>query len=469
MTRIDRRAAAFALALGVATLAGCRSVEAARAAQDPASAAAGERTPTAAELGLAVSGPVALDALVRAAQTVHPSVVRAARAADAARSRCRQTEAAALPQITASIAESYRDQESQPRVDVQHRFESYGFDVSWLVFDFGRTSALERQAGEQWLAAQADLRAARSDVAFAVRSAYHDLTRRTALASLALETVRQFEERASQVRAQMDAGTRLSVDVTAAEVALAAARLDEVKARDAALAAQAAIANAVGLAEVVDWRAAEDAVAPPDPQDFDAAWDAAHRSRPSLAAAAARERAASALIDARVAALYPSLDVGFGFTESGASRPLAWNWSAGPTVRWVPFDGWQNVASVDESVANLRAARADRAAAEQQAWLDVRTSWLGIEDAQRRLELSAFSVRSAEENLALVQARFDLRAATSVELTDAQQSLAVARAEVVQARADRAAASAKLARAVGADADAPGSAVAADAFAADAS
>jgi len=120
-----------------------------------------------------------------------------------------------------------------------------------------------------------------------------------------------------------------------------------------------------------------------------------------------------------------------------------------PQGRWVPFDGFQNVASIDGSAASLRSARATRTQVEQQTWLAVRTAWLAIEDARRRLDLTKLAVTSAEENLQLAQGLFEVGRSSSLELTDAQISLAQARADDVQAHADEQAATAGLERAIG--------------------
>jgi outer membrane protein TolC len=56
----------------------------------------------------------------------------------------------------------------------------------------------------------------------------------------------------------------------------------------------------------------------------------------------------------------------------------------------------------------------------------------------------------------LAQGRFDARVGTSVELTDAQQALAQARADEVQARVDHELATARLLRALGANDGVPG-------------
>lgn len=432
--------------------AGCASVENARSVQDPASAVPGERTPTAKELGLPTSGALRLPDALSAALAVHPSVLRARRGVEAAEARVGEAESGFLPGANADASLSYRgSSDAGPGARRRTRFESYGFSVSWLLFDFGRTPAESRRAAADHLAAQADEKGASVDVAFAVRAAYYELVKQVQLRDVARESVRQFQEHLDQVREFVRVGTRIPYDQTKAEVDLGNAKLTLVQAEDAVLADQATLANAMGLAETTDWAPDTATGSREPPKSFDECWAVARRDRPSLAAAAAREDAASALVDAQIAALYPRLDVGASFSQSGGRvTPFPWSWNVGPGVSWTPFDGFRNLYTIEEATAALRAARADRAAVEQTAWLETRTSWIAIEDARRRLELAALIVKSAEQNLELARGRYEAGKGTAIELTDAQQALTQARSDEVRARADRDIASSRLWKALGA-------------------
>lgn len=436
-------AAIFCVALGA-----CETVRNARHAQDPASDLPGERTPTADELDISTTGTLRLDDAVATALRVHPSILQARRFADGAEARVGEVEGNFLPSASADASVVYRDQKGGTLSN--HRFESLGFQMSWLLFDFGRTPALAREAALQWFAAQADVKNAEVEVAFAVRAAYYALVKQIGLRDVARETVQQFQEHLDQVRGFVEVGTRIPYDQTKAEVDLGNAQLDLVKAEDLLLADQAILANAMGLAEITDWAPEMDAVLPEPPATFDECWEQAQRDRPSLAAANAREAAASKLVDAQVDSLYPSLSLGGAFNAAGTSTPLPWSWQLGPILSWTPFDGFRNLYTIDEAVAALRSARAQRAFVAQQAWLEARGAWVALADARQRIELSALVVTNAEQNLTLAQGRFDAGKGTSIELTDAQQALSQARADAIQARADRDLATARLWKALGA-------------------
>ena len=129
--------------------------------------------------------------------------------------------------------------------------------------------------------------------------------------------------------------------------------------------------------------------------------------------------------------------------------PLSWNWQMGPNLNWTIFNGFANYYTIDEAAANLHASRAARTLLEQQVWLDVKTTYIALEDARARLELTALTVQSAQANLVLAQARYETGRVTPVEVTDAEVNLASARGSEVQARSDYDTALANLWKALG--------------------
>jgi outer membrane protein len=163
---------------------------------------------------------------------------------------------------------------------------------------------------------------------------------------------------------------------------------------------------------------------------------AARARHPELAALRAGEAAASAAVDEAVASLYPSLKASANYGWSGKALPLIWNWAAGLGGALELFSGWRNTSRIDQSVAQLRAARAAYAEREQQIYEDLSRAWAEVESARERQAITELTGRSARETLELVGERYRIGQASSVELTDAQVALTTARAQQVQARYD---------------------------------
>lgn len=413
----------------------------------------GERTPTARELGIPTAGAIALSRVEEVALRVHPSIVEARRQLEVSEARVGEVEGAYYPQVSSGPIASYRYETlngaGAPAHDRGHSFQSFGFGLSWLIFDFGRTPAIVRETERQALSAQEQLRVAQVNIAFNARQAYFNLEKQSALLVVADDTVHQFEVRLDQVREFVNVGTRVPYDLTKAEVDLGNARLTRIKTADALRTAEAVLANAMGLAEVTDWVATEATPLPRFDLNFEQAWAYARDHEPRIASARALEDAATALVDAQIAALFPTITFSAGYTASGLDFPLTWNWNLGPNLNWILFNGLTNYYTIDEAAATLRAQRAQRTLVEQEVWLEVRTDFVALEDASARVDLTALTVRSAEENLVLAQGRYDVGRASAVDLTDAQVGLSLARGDAIQARADRGTATALLWKALG--------------------
>lgn len=415
----------------------CATVRRAREAQRTDTVPAGERSVTAAEAGIASNSVLALEEAERIALAYQPSVTQARQALTNASAQLRAAYAAYLPTVDASAGFS---QATHNAAKVQRSNDSSGayagsLGLGMTLYDFGRTPAACRQAILQRSAAEATLRARENDAVFAVRMAYFELGRAEELLRVAEDTERQFQKRLQQARTFMEVGRRIRYDVTKAEVDLGNARLGVVKASNNVLTARADLNKALGLAEEPGYVIASIAVEP-FTEEADDVWARARREHPELAALNAQQSAASAAVDEAVADLYPSLGLSGAYELSGKGFPLVWNWTVGGRLGATLFSGGRKLSAIDAAVAVLRSARAVAAAREQQLRLEMSKSWALLESAQKRMDLSGLIAKQARESLNLVQQRYNVGGASSVELTDAQVALTTALAEEVQARFD---------------------------------
>ncbi len=447
LIRILGPAALATLALAAPLLAGCADIRAAREAQDPASAGPGERTVAAEEIGLGPGSTLTLERGLELTIQYNPSVALARRSVDAARARLRQAKSGFYPQVSAGGGADASGRKGVHGVD-----ESFSASASAdiLLYDFGRTDALHRQAALNLAAAGMDFRNAEIEAAFAFRQAFYDVLKQIELVGIAEQTVRQFEKRLEQVRSFVEVGTRVKYDLTKAQVDLGNAQLGLVRARTALAVQQAVLGNTLGLAQVPAYALEKPAEAEEAAPAAEALMGTARQNHPRLLAQAVRVRAASAAVDAAVADLFPELGLRGSISASGAMTPVDWAWSAGPALNWLVFGGWARLGQVNESVAGLQASRASRAQAEQEVFLDIQRALAAREDARQSHAILALTVRQAEENLDLVEGRYAAGKASSVEVTDAQVTLATTRGQKVQAEYDARIAAAQLKRAAGA-------------------
>ena len=416
---------------------GCASVRRARDAQAPGHIPPGERTATAAELHLNAATVLTLDRALQLALANHPSIMQARLDVLAADARWREARAAYWPALDAGggYRKATSNTESAPHAD---RFAD-GYDASLsldvLLYDFGKTPALVRQALGREMAAVEALRAARSDLTLAVRAAYLDVCRAQELLKVKEEAERQFGLRLEQVRAFVEFGRRTRYDVTKAEVDLGNARLELIDARNTLATARATLNRRLGLAEDPGYTVTASDLAPPG-TDLAPLMATARQQHPGIRALQLAENVASAAVDEAIADLYPSLHLQGQYGLSGRALPLVGNLSAALRSSVGIFSGWSKVARIDEAAANLRSARAAVADREQQVYLDLSLALNQLVTARQRLDLTDLVLRQARETTELVAEQYRLGKASAVELTDAQVTLFNAQADQVKARFD---------------------------------
>lgn len=438
ITRPVKRPVHLVVCLSLALASGCATARrAAREAQDAPKAPPGERTVTAAEAGLSSNVVLALPRAILVGLRFHPSIVQARQRLDIAKAQLEAVRANADLRIGANGG--YRRGSANTAQDRGH-FDSKnaynaGLTADLLLYDFGRTPALYREALAQQLAAEYDLIAAQNNVSFGIRTSFLTLAQNIDLLGVARETVRQFEARLNQAQALYEVGKRIKYDITKAQVDLGNAKIALIEANNAVVTARAALNRSMGFAEEPGYQLGE---APHEEieKSLKLLLLTARAKQPELRALQAQVTAASFAVDAEIANLYPSLGLGAALNWTGSSFPLVWNWSAALDAAATLFDSGAKNSRILQAAAQLRAARARQAEREQQIFADLSQALASLDGAQQRLDLTDLIVQQAQESLTLVSERYRLGLATAVEQTDAQAALATARAQQVRARFD---------------------------------
>lgn len=439
------------LALGLCFGAGCATIREARSIQKGDHPPPGERLLLANEVGLSSNTVLKLDRALEIALTCHPTVVQAEQALAAATAQVYQARAAYWPQLSASAGGSRSTANSEGQPGSYHADNSFSgsLGLNVLVYDFGKTPAVVRQAYARQISAAESLRSTRSDVAFAVRNAFYNLGKASELSQVARDAVRQYTVRLDQVKAFQEVGRRTRYDLTKADVDLGNAKLDLIKVQNSLSDARAALNRTLGLAEEPGYTQQPGTHSVFTPATAPELMNRARRNHPGLRALQANERAANAAVDEAIASLYPELGLQAKYGLSGGHLPLIWNLSAALQSSVQLFTGRRQSWRIREMVANLRSVRARITDREQQIFQDLQNALNQLDSAQQRLPLTDLLVRQATETLDLVSERYRLGAASAVEVTDAQVALTSARAEQVKAKFDYEAAIAQLKHAAG--------------------
>jgi outer membrane protein len=316
--------------------------------------------------------------------------------------------------------------------------QSNGLEAQQLITDFGRTSNLVGSARLGAKAASESAQQTAQDVLLAVNRAYFGVLRAEAVLKVAEETVKARQILTDQVTTLEKNKLKSMLDVSFAEVNLAQARLLLVQAQNDQKAADAELANALGLANPQPFDLAEEPMPPAplaDPTDLIVQ---ALQDRPALSSARFSHEAALRYARAERDLWMPTISAtGEAGLTPAYQVPLTDRYAAaGVNVNIPIFNGF--LFSARHQEANLRAKAADQTMRDlaDRISRDVRTAWLDAGTAYQRLDVTAQLLKEATLALDLAQGRYKLGLSSIVELSQAQLNLTQAQIADTSAKYD---------------------------------
>lgn len=414
--------------------AGCSTVQDAREAQREL-APAGENASAPVSATLDLRG-FSLEKLVGFAMTNRPSVVAARYAVDDARLALRQLAADApvvsdtpwtAPKISASAGhtETSRGTKLEDHAFGTDGRASAGLSLDLLLWDFGRYEARAKAQAQRVVAAELTLVNEGFAVFGEVADAYFTMMESRALLQVSFTNIAQFSAHLAQAEARLEAGAANRLDVLRARLDLARAREASVAASNAYSTAGAELMRALGVDAARG--TFDDAFGDPGGDlscvvrhlhptrmTVAEAFSLACTNAPSLNIARARLRAASGDVDAAVADLLPSVSLSLSFSWAD---PL-WYWSWGVSAVQSLFQGCRKTAAVDRAVVAMRQAAAAVDETEQNLSANIERAVAVRDNALEAQRTARASVRSARENLEMVEAQCALGDVDRIELSD---------------------------------------------------
>ena len=315
-----------------------------------------------------------------------------------------------------------------------------------LIYDFGKTAALVDEARAGSRVASGELERVREVVVQNVRQAYFNLLQARRLTAVADANLSRSELNLRSAQGFYDVGTKPKSDVTKAEVEVANARVQVIRARNLVRISETTLANALGLEATVPIEIEDNLNYEPVTLDSTQLRAEALGNRAELRQGQARLDAARAQLSGARARYLPDLTVnGSAGTSSGdavistngvAGVSFSDNWSIAGQLTWNLFEGFFTQEKIKETQALVDTARADYESLELQVRLEVEQAYITVVEAAERIGATEKAIESARENLRLAQGRYDAGVGTILDLTDAQLSLSTAEADNVTALTD---------------------------------
>ena len=307
--------------------------------------------------------------------------------------------------------------------------------LTQLVYDGGKTGLQIRSAYRSQVAQADTYRRSLQDVVFNATTAYYNalVAQRTMLVDVAL--VKQFRDIEDLCKAAIAAGKADPSDLASIEVQTLQQQYFTVKAQIAALTAQAAFANAIGLAGNADVFPADDAPQSDavdgmhvlDVPSYQTAAARALLLRPDYLAGTKNAEAAWLGLRAAKKSLYPQITGTLSsadFSTNDNSGVFRNNASVSAFAQLPIFDGGNAAVNRGTAQASYDKAMADVATVRLQVQSDVQTAVLTLAGSRAALATAHKQVRKAGEEMALRRQLYRRGDAQISDILDAQTTYA---------------------------------------------
>lgn len=327
-------------------------------------------------------------------------------------------------------------------------FYNAAISVQWPIFTGGRVWSGYKAASENVDARKADLAGTRNSVGVEACSRYLTLRLTDELVFLQEQTRNTLSDHVDKARKLQEGGQIALAERLRAEVALAEAERDlEDAMRDRSL-ARLALSNTIGGDTLIQpVTALNDAEAPADLENLK---KRAHENYPGLRRLAIESSRAGRSVTASRGEWFPVVAL-FGRRELYTKDLTLLDpaWAVGVNLQWDIFQGGQTAGKVQAAKSLQRNVTLQSEKAMADIDLLVEKRWRELEHAHGRLLSLDKTGELAEESLRAQQLAFDSGLATSLDVVDAQLSLARLRMARLKAKYDAGMALAGLLEATG--------------------
>mgnify|MGYP001329739537 CR=1 FL=1 len=384
------------------------------------------------------------DAMERAFQT-NPAITIAGYERDSARANynaARQSRGISISGTHRTNRSGYDDNhwlEATKRFSKQiSNTHANGLSASIPLYTGGKLSGTIKQAKAGYLISEQGVQKAYNDMRSTVTNGYFGMLQADNMQKLGRESVDRLTDHLKNVQAQYDVGVVARVDVLRSQVELANAKQSLIQAENSYQIAEANLNKIVGLPMDTQLKLDNILVYTPYDKDLPYCLAFANDHRPELEQAKQNVEAAKGALRVAISGHMPQVaavaeqnwsDTNWPGDENG-------NWGVGVTVNLNIFDTGVTNSKIHGAEADLAKAHENYRDTVDAVNLDVRTNYLGLREAEKRIDTTHLAVSQAEEDYRIAQLRYMNGVGTNTDVLDAQVALTDAKTNYLQALYD---------------------------------
>lgn len=315
---------------------------------------------------------------------------------------------------------------------------SNGLTASLPIFTGGKLKGTIKQAKANYQYNQVGVQRTYNEMRSTVTDGYFTMLQADNMQKLSAESVARLEDHLKNVQAQYDVGVVAKVDVLRSQVELANAKQTLIQAENSYQVAEANMNKIVGLPMDTNLKLDNLLVYNAYDQNMDDCLAYAAEHRPELMQAQYNVDAAKGALMVARSGHMPQVAASASQSWSDTNWPgdEKSNWGVGVNVSMNVFDTGVTLSKIHGAEADLKKAEETYRDTVNAVNLDVRSNYLGLREAEKRISTTKLAVEQADEDYRIAQLRYMSGVGTNTDVLDAQVALTQAKTNYTQALYD---------------------------------
>ena len=315
---------------------------------------------------------------------------------------------------------------------------SNGLTASLPIFTGGKLSGTIKQAKANYQYNEVGVQRTYNEMRSTVTNGYFNMLQADNMQKLSAESVTRLEDHLKNVQAQYDVGVVAKVDVLRSQVELANAKQTLIQAENSYQVAEANMNKIVGLPMDTNLKLDNLLVYNAYDKNMDDCLAYAAEHRPELMQAKYNVDAAKGALMVARSGHMPQVAA----QASQNWKSNSWpgddndNWAVGVSVEMNVFDTGVTLSKIHGAEADLKKAEETYRDTVDSVNLDVRSNYLGLREAEKRISTTKLAVEQADEDYRIAQLRYMSGVGTNTDVLDAQVALTQAKTNYTQALYD---------------------------------
>ncbi len=327
-----------------------------------------------------------------------------------------------------------------------------GVSLNLPVYTGGRLSRQVKIAEISKSIAEDGLTFDRQELVFNVTAIYYKILALQKVLEANEKRVSQLEAHKRDVELFLEAGNVPRLDLLQTETGLAHARHNALIVRHNLESAYELLKNFMGIGDPDAKISVFPEVMNKRYPDIRESRESAFALRPDYSALLKKQEVAYERVGLMAGKRLPSVNLYGEYTEnSGNDFDLKENWVVSLRLTVPLFDGGVIKAQVNREWKRLEKIKEEERALRLRILRQIKDAYLGIDNAQERIDALTKAIEAAEETLRIECLKYEAGAGTSTDVIDAQTALLRARVEYYQGIYDKEIAVASLEKAIGKD------------------